>query len=247
MAIWYTLSTLRQAAKDFLDRQGVGWQDAHTLRFANIANALVYRAVAQVDPWQLAMQEVFAFPASSRRLDLIGALPGGATHPPMTIIGPAGLLDQDAAVDENNQPVPIDVVSMDELQRRYFNPNEIAVSDATGEPLSAYAVAYNEPFLWMAPVPTAARNLQITYIPYWAELTEVGDEKLLTRSQDEMPASHATAVKYHHHVLSLMIGFMRANEVNVDLEKVVQILEADAARSGPSVQPMYMGFEGIDY
>src|SRR3990167_7849260 len=172
MAIQRRVQDIRQLAKDFLDRQGTRWPDDQFLRFLNLANALVYRAVASADPSHLLSEARITYPAGTQSVDL--SLAGYLNDPVYKVVSIA-VLQSNAAVSQDNLPDPFDIVSYDDLHRRYQDGGA-AYSDSTGSPLSTmFGALVGNSKLHIAPPPGSDRYLHIAYVPYWRELTLDGD------------------------------------------------------------------------
>lgn len=190
-----TLSGVRSRAQALLDEPGTAAiSTTQWLAFINMANSEVWRLVVASNPTHHQVRTGITWPANTVTLDISG---GSYLNAAVYKIAQVEWLSGGTTISTSNLPYKLIPMRYDERPRLLGGTGPLVSSLGTSRP-THYALT-GTATLELAPIPTAACSLGITYIPSLTELTTSDDAvEVLGGKADD----HHNAVVYRAAMLA---------------------------------------------
>lgn len=229
------VSEARTRAKELLAEKGGYWTDAEILRHMNLAMRDIWRIIAGTDPRQLAEFSRIVYPANSESIDLTAASYLNASF--YKIMGINSLVTN-AAISSTNPPTPMELGTMTDLFQRYSG-------GSGGQRLFTDARAYcavQGNLLYIAPVPTLAKNLWVQWLRFPSPLINDTDNVIQGAA-----AGAALAVAFHDFVPLRTAWYMSAKELRGSVSPEIATCLEDLRQSLADGEQSRAGQDRIVY
>ncbi len=224
-----------QHAKDLLGEKGSYWQDTELLRYANLVNRYLFRAICRYDKHVFSAFNTFTYPGNTHRILLTGA---SYLNAEPYRINQVQLLAASADPSPTNVPVMLQPASdYDDLVRRYTDTSRRASpaqfsGTALVRPCDYFYATTNDAYFYVGPIPVTDLFLRLEWLAHPAALTALSDPILANQAD-----------RYHDLFPVILSWFMTSKEKRgtVSLDRVVELVrnhcEPEGAISGGTTMP----------
>jgi hypothetical protein len=207
------LSELKVLARDLLGEKGEYWPDAQMDRLANMANRIVYRAVANADPSYFLDQETITYTGEAESVDLKAASFLNIQKDPYRVVDVAVLSGTAAAVTSTNQPVSLEYLDPTEI-----NTYHTSIHDPYHHRWDTRWTLVRDGDLMLTPIPATDTTIVVRFIQQPLTLTHDNDIVLNPDTSDAHPITSQHAAGYYDLVTSLFCKILSTKERRQALE-----------------------------